>query len=132
MPSRQINIKLIEENWDDGKYTDDDRARLYKGKPHEGHKQNFYRCIRDGGLTVSDVFSHVQAMNTCHLAAIAARLNRKITWDPKNEKILDDEQASNTVKLVEERVEDLSPKTGSFSCECRIWRVSADSGPRPS
>ena len=40
---------------------------LYKGKPYESHKRNFYRCLREGGLPVSDVFSHVQAMNTCHL-----------------------------------------------------------------
>lgn len=84
----------IEENWDEGKYTDEDVTALYKGKPHEGHKQNFYRCIEEGGLPVSDVYSHVQAMGTCHLAAIAARLGRKIEWDPKEEKVVGDEQAA--------------------------------------
>jgi hypothetical protein len=67
---------------------------LYKGKPHEGHKANFFRCIREGGLPVSDVFSHVQAMSTCHLSAIAARLNRVIKWDPKAEKIVGDDEAA--------------------------------------
>ena len=67
---------------------------LYKGKPHEGHKHNFYRCIREGGLPVSDVYSHVQAMSTCHLAAIAARLGREIHWDPKSEKIVNDDEAA--------------------------------------
>jgi hypothetical protein len=43
---------------------------------------------------VSDVFSHVVAMNTCHLSAIAARLGRTITWDPAAEKIVGDEQAA--------------------------------------
>ncbi len=90
----KISGKPIEENWDEGKYTDEDKRALYKGKPVEGHKNNFYRCIREGGLTVSDVFSHVQAMNTCHLAAIAARLNRKIKWDPQKEQIVGDEQAA--------------------------------------
>ena len=92
---KKITGKPIEENWDKGKYTDEHRIALYKGKPAEGHKQNFYRCIRDGGLTVSDVFSHVQTMNTCHLAAIAARLGRKIQWDPKTEKIIGDDQAAS-------------------------------------
>ncbi len=68
--------------------------RLYKGKPFEGHKNNFYRCIREGGLPVSDVFSHVQTMNTCHLSAIAARLGRVIKWDPKAEKIVGDDEAA--------------------------------------
>ena len=68
--------------------------RLYNGKKPEGHKDNFYRCIREGGLPLSDVFSHVQAMNTCHLAAIAARLGRTIKWDPKKEEIVGDDQAA--------------------------------------
>ena len=84
----------IEENWDDGHFTEDDVIALYKGKPHEGHKANFFRCLREGGLPVSDVFTHVQAMNTCHLAAIAARLGRKIRWDPAAETIVGDDQAA--------------------------------------
>lgn len=75
-----------------------DRARndekIGKGKPHEGHKDNFYRCIREGGLPVSDVYTHVQAMNCCHLCGIAARLGRTIQWDPKAERIVGDEQAA--------------------------------------
>jgi predicted dehydrogenase len=90
----KITGKPIEENWDKDQYTTDDVMRLFKGKPHEGHKANFFRCIREGGLPVSDVFTHVQAMATCHLSAIAARLGRSIKWDPKSEKIVGDEQAA--------------------------------------
>jgi predicted dehydrogenase len=84
----------IEEGWDKEKFGDDDLKALYKGKPFESHKQNFYRCIREGGLPVSDVYSHIIAMNTCHLAAIAARLGRTIKWDPVAEKIIGDDQAA--------------------------------------
>jgi predicted dehydrogenase len=90
----KITGKPIEEKWDEGMYTEDDVVALYKGKPYEGHKENFFRCIREGGLPVSDVYSHVQAMGTCHLAAIAARLGRSIKWDPKTEKFVGDEQAA--------------------------------------
>jgi len=90
----KIAGKPIEENWDKDQYTDEDVQKLYKGKPHEGHKNNFFRCIREGGLPVSDVFTHTQAMGTCHLSAIAARLNRVIKWDPKSQKITDDEEAA--------------------------------------
>jgi predicted dehydrogenase len=111
--------KPIAEKWDAGQFGLDDVLRLYKGKGPaidgqdfyrdacEGrisrttsinsmpaHKANFYRCIREGGLPISDVFSHVQAMNTCHLCGIAARLGRVIKWDPKAEKILGDDQAA--------------------------------------
>jgi len=87
--------KPVEEKGDEGKFGPEDLTRLYKGKPHEGHKQNFYRCIREGGLPVSDVYSHVMAMSTCHLSAIAARLGRTIKWDPKSEQIVGDEQAAS-------------------------------------
>ncbi len=90
----RIAGKPIEENWDKDQFGPKDLVRLYKGKPSEEHKQNFYRCVREGGLPVSDVFSHVQALNTCHLAAIAARLGRAIRWDPKAEKIVGDDQAA--------------------------------------
>mgnify|MGYP002622813574 CR=1 FL=1 len=91
----KIAGKPIEENWDADQFSGEELAALYKGKPHEGHKQNFYRCIREGGLPVSDVYTHVQAMHTCHLCAIAARLGRKITWDPAAERITGDDQAAS-------------------------------------
>ena len=90
----EITGTPIEQKWDDGKFDGSDLVRLYKDKPAEGHKNNFYRCVREGGLTVSDVFSHVQAMNTCHLSAIAARLGRTIKWNPRTEQIMGDDQAS--------------------------------------
>ncbi len=89
----RITGKPIDENWDAGKFGEDDLVRLYKGKPYSGHKENFYRCIREGGLPVSDVYSHLQTMASCHLTAIAARLNKTIRWDPKTETILDEQAA---------------------------------------
>ncbi len=90
----KISGRPIEENWDKEVFGDEQVRKLYKDKPFEGHKDNFYRCISEGGLPISDVFSHVQIMNTCHLTAIAARLKRVIKWDPKTEKITGDEQAA--------------------------------------
>jgi predicted dehydrogenase len=90
----RITGKPIEEKWDDGKFGEEDLERLYRGKPFEGHKENFYRCVREGGLPVSDVYSHLQTMNTCHLATIAARLGRVIRWDPTRELIVDDKEAA--------------------------------------
>jgi len=86
--------KPIEANVDKDVFNDEAMQALYKGKKQEGHKNNFYRCIAEGGLPVSDVYSHVQTMNSCHLAAIAARLNREIKWNPKSEQIVGDSQAA--------------------------------------
>ncbi|MDR0390327.1 MAG: Gfo/Idh/MocA family oxidoreductase [Planctomycetaceae bacterium] len=93
-----LNGKPIEEIKDKmNEYiTEDDYVAAYNGKKPEGHKQNFLTCVRSGGLPISDVFTHVQAMNVCHLAAIAARLGREIKWDPKTEKA-GDEQAQSFI-----------------------------------
>jgi len=75
--------------------TEDDFTALCHGKPFDGwHKQTLLWCIKDGGLPVSDVFSHIQTMQSCHLSAIAARLNREIKWDPAKEEIVGDTEAS--------------------------------------
>ena len=91
---RKISGKPIEEHWDKGKYSQEDRVEFYKGKPFEGHKNNFYRCIAEGGLPVSDVYSHLNMLNICHLSVIAARLGRKLQWDPKTELIVGDDEAA--------------------------------------
>ncbi|MDR2170792.1 MAG: Gfo/Idh/MocA family oxidoreductase [Planctomycetaceae bacterium] len=93
-----LNGKPIEElKGDLTKYiNDDDIVKAYNGQKPEEHKQNFITCIKTGGLPISDAFTHVQAMNVCHLAAITARLNREIKWDPKTEKT-SDEQSQNFI-----------------------------------
>ena len=68
--------------------------KLYNGMRFEGHKQNFVRCIREGGLPVSDLYTHVQAMSVCHLCVIAARLGREVVWDPKTERTGDEQSQS--------------------------------------
>ena len=68
--------------------------KLSNGKKFEGHKENFISCIRNGGLPISDVYTHVQAMNVCHLCAIAARLGRDVAWDAKTEKTGDAQSQS--------------------------------------
>jgi len=74
---------------------------LYKGKEPKGgrnaHMENFFNCVKDRGLPVSDVYSHHRAMTTCHLANIAIRLGRKIEWDPKTEQIINDKDAAKWI-----------------------------------
>lgn len=74
---------------------------LYKGKDpvggHNAHMKNFFDCIKDRGLPVSDVYSHHRAMTTCHLANIAIRLGRKIEWDPQTEQIINDKDAAHWI-----------------------------------
>ncbi len=69
----------------------------YKDRPLVDHFRNFFEAVRDRREPISDVYSHHRALSTCHLAGIAARLNRKLTWDPKLQTIVDDPQAQSFV-----------------------------------
>lgn len=86
--------KPIEENWDEGRFGDEQLQQLFKGKPREWHKQNFYRCLSEGGEPVSDTESHVAAMDVCHLVGIAARLGRELEWDAETRTFPNDPQAT--------------------------------------
>ncbi|MCH7726731.1 MAG: Gfo/Idh/MocA family oxidoreductase [Planctomycetes bacterium] len=70
---------------------------VYKNRSLTNHFRNFFESVAAGKEPISDVFSHHRALTTCHLAGIAARLGRKIQWDPKNERIVGDEQAQSLV-----------------------------------
>lgn len=85
-----------------GKPVDDLKSRplpsdaleeAYKNRPLTDHFRNFFEAVADRKEPISDVFSHHRALTTCHLAGIAARLNRRITWNPEQERITGDEQA---------------------------------------
>ncbi len=75
---------------------------LRKGKRFDTHMGNFIECCRDRSLPASDVFSHHRVLTTCHLAGIALRLNRKLTWDAAKEQIVGDEEA-NAMQKREQR-----------------------------
>ncbi|MCM2373347.1 Gfo/Idh/MocA family oxidoreductase [Aporhodopirellula aestuarii] len=78
----------------DRKELDDKIAELCKGKRSGNHMGNFFACIEDGGLPISDVWSHHRTMTSCHMCNIALMLGRELRWDPKAEQFIDDDQAN--------------------------------------
>ncbi len=77
--------------------------KVYKGLPmeHDGrraHWANFIHCHREQVEPISDVHSHMQMLNICHLAGISARLGRDLKWDDENEQIVGDDQANSFLK----------------------------------
>lgn len=74
-------------------------SKAYKGLPVEfnerkAHWANFLHCVRERKEPISDVDSHMQMLNICHLAGISARLGRGLKWDDSTEQIVGDEQAN--------------------------------------
>ncbi len=73
---------------------DDKAEQLYKSK---NHHQNFLDCIKSRELPICDVEIGHRSATVCHLGNIAARLGRKIQWDPVNETIVGDAEAAGMV-----------------------------------
>jgi hypothetical protein len=70
---------------------------VYKNRSLVDHFRNFFEAVVARKEPISDVFSHHRALTTCHLAGIAARLGRDLTWDPVAEKIVGDAQAQSFI-----------------------------------
>jgi predicted dehydrogenase len=68
--------------------------QIYGNRSLTDHFTNFFEAARDRRQPISDVFSHHRALSTCHLAGIAARLGRPLTWNPDTEQIVDDPLAT--------------------------------------
>jgi len=87
--------KPVEEmNKPDREWLDAEVVKLYKGKRPGGHMRNFFECIRDHSQPISDVFTHVNSVNACHIANIAMLLGHKVKWDAAKGEFLGDETAN--------------------------------------
>ena len=59
-----------------------------------GHAQNFVDCVKSRQTPVSHIDDAVRSDNISQLCDIAVRTGRKITWDPKQEVIVGDDEAA--------------------------------------
>jgi len=87
-PYGQSEIKL--ENYDSFGEFDDE---LWEGVK-QSHMKNLFRCIQSGDSPISDVVTVGNSTIACHLANIALRTGRKLTWDPSTEQFTDDDEAN--------------------------------------
>jgi len=62
------------------------------------HAQNFVDSVISREDPVSNIEDAVRSDVISHLCDIAVRLDRKVTWDPKEEKILGDDEATKLLK----------------------------------
>ncbi len=69
-------------------------SKIYRGKQPGNHMKNFFDCIRDRSMPISDVYSHHRAVSCCHLANITMLLGRPLKWNPEKEDFVGDPQAS--------------------------------------
>lgn len=62
------------------------------------HMGNFFACVKSRETPVSPVEIQHRTVTACHLANLAVRLKRKITWDPKTEEMIGDDEANSWQK----------------------------------
>ena len=90
MVSRNNRLATIPEDLIERPFGPND-IRLYNSNNHAG---NWLECIRSRQTTICPAEVGHRTATVCHLNAIAERLGRPLEWDPVEEKILNDSEAS--------------------------------------
>ena len=91
-------VEKLKKNPADKQWLDEEVAKLYRGKPFRGHMANFFDCVKDRSLPISDVFTHCNSVNACHAANIAMLLGRKVKWDRKKYEFVGDDEANQLTR----------------------------------
>jgi predicted dehydrogenase len=68
------------------------------GDNRQGHRRDFLHCVRTRGTTITPAEVGHRSVTVAHLGNIAMILGRKIRWDPKRERILDDDSANHMLR----------------------------------
>jgi myo-inositol 2-dehydrogenase / D-chiro-inositol 1-dehydrogenase len=82
----------------DKAWLDAEVAKLYRGKPIRGHMANFFDCVKDRSLPISDVYTHCNSVNACHMANIAMLVERKLKWDQEKYEFVGDDEANRLLR----------------------------------
>ncbi len=71
-----------------------DEIKLYNSRDH---KQNFLDCIRSRKAPIASAEIGHRSSTVCHLGNIAMLLDRKLKWDPKKERFINDSAANSMI-----------------------------------
>jgi predicted dehydrogenase len=75
-------------------------VKLYLSR---NHQQNFIDCVKSRKPTICPVEVSHHSITPGHLGYLSAKLKRKIKWDPKEEKVIGDDEAMKILNTVEYR-----------------------------
>lgn len=71
-----------------------DEIQLYNSRDH---KQNFLDCIKSRKDPIASAEIGHRSSTVCHLGNIAMLLDRKLKWDPKKERFINDSAADSMI-----------------------------------
>lgn len=72
--------------------------KMSGGIENAPHHRNWLKCISEGGMPICDIESGHLSASICHLGNIATRVRRVVRFDPKNERIIGDDEAAKLVR----------------------------------
>jgi hypothetical protein len=88
---RYCETQNMEDLDDISSIPDDQLKHIYVSMQHH---QNWLDCIRSRKLPICDVSVGHRSATVCHLGNIAARLGRKLKWNPEKEEFVGDAEAT--------------------------------------
>ena len=77
-------------------------ADAWRAYPSSDHMANFFDCVKMRKTPCTPVQIEHRSITPCHLTNIAIRVKRKLTWDPKEQQIVGDDEA-NAMQKREQR-----------------------------
>ena len=77
-----------------GKLRSEHRGFTDVGTDPTSHIRDFLHCVKSRGVTASNSKVSAQSHVVCHAAYIATQLGRKLTFDPRKEEFVNDDEAN--------------------------------------
>jgi predicted dehydrogenase len=75
-------------------------VKLYESR---NHQRNFIDCVKSRKPTICPIETSHHSITPGHLGYVAAKVKRKLKWDPKEEKIIGDDEAMTLLMSCEYR-----------------------------
>ena len=94
-------VEEIEASETDRAWLDEEVKKLYRNMPlgqKLQHMNNFFHCVKTREKPISDVWTHCNSVNACHLANVAMLLKRKVRFDLEKYGFVDDDEADLFVR----------------------------------
>jgi len=70
------------------------RGKKTGGYPADSHVRDFFNCVKSRGLPKANHFVTCNSHIACHATNMAIFLRRKLTYDPKKNEFIGDEEAN--------------------------------------
>lgn len=76
-PVEEIAADKSQSEW-----LEEEVRKLYRGMPLGSHMENFFHCLKSREMPISDVWTHCNSVNACHMTNISMLTKSTLRFDP--------------------------------------------------